>query len=42
MRQRQFFRIILRNLEYVELFCNDSNDPSHFACPRWIFNNQSN
>ena len=29
---RQFFKIISQNKEYVEYFCNDRNNPFHFAC----------
>ena len=30
--QRQFFRIISQNAEYVERFCKNGNNPLHFAC----------
>ena len=33
---RQFFRVISQNREYVDNFCNDLNNPFHFACQKWI------
>ena len=36
MCHRQFFRVISQNRYYVENFCNDSNNPFHFACQKWI------
>ena len=36
MCQGQFFRVITQNRDYVEHFCNDSNNPFHFACQKWI------
>ena len=38
MGQRLFFRRISENKEYVENFCNDRNNPFHFACQKWIKN----
>ena len=36
MCHRQFFRVISRNREYVENFCNDMENPFTFACQKWI------
>ena len=36
MCHRQFFRVISQNREYVDNFCNDLNNPFHFACQKWI------
>ena len=38
MCQRLFFRKMSENKEYVENFCNDLNNPFHFACQNWIKN----
>ena len=38
MGQRLFFRRISENKKYVENFCNDRNNPFHFACQTWIKN----
>ena len=38
MGQRLFFRRISENKEYVENFCDDINNPFHFACQIWIKN----
>ena len=35
---RQFFEILSRNRDYVEAYCNDRNNPFHFACQKWIEN----
>ena len=35
---RQFFGVISQNREYVDNFCNDRNNPFHFACQKWIKN----
>ena len=40
--QREFFRIISQNPDYVRTHCIDRNNPFRFACSRWIFNNQRN
>ena len=40
MCHRQFFRVISQNRDYVENFCNDMENPFHFACQKWI--NQMN
>ena len=34
---RQFYRIISQNPDYVEHFCNNENNPSHFACRQIFF-----
>ena len=36
MCHRQFFRVISQNRQYVDNFCNDSNNPFHFSCQKWI------
>ena len=36
MCHQQIFRVISQNREYVEKFCNDSNNPFHFACQKGI------
>ena len=36
MCHRQFFRVISQSREYVNNFCNDLNNPFHFACQKWI------
>ena len=38
MGQRLYFRRISENKKYVENFCNDRNNPFHFACQKWIKN----
>ena len=38
MCHRQFFRVISQNRDYVENFCNDMENPFHFACQKWIKN----
>ena len=38
MCQRQGFRVITQNREYVEKLCNDMENPFHFACQKWIKN----
>ena len=35
---RQFFEILSRNCDYVQTYCNDRNNPFHFACQTWIKN----
>ena len=37
---KQFFRIVSRNPECVKTLCFDRNNPFHFACRRWIINQQ--
>ena len=32
---RQFFINLLKNREYIQTFCNDINNPFHFACRQW-------
>ena len=36
---RQFFEKLSQNLEYIQTFCNDSNNPFHFACRKWYSHN---
>ena len=37
---RLFLRRISQNKEYIENFCNDLNNPFHFACRKWyLYNN---
>ena len=36
MGHRRFFRIISQNRDYVENFCNDMDNPFHFACQKSI------
>ena len=38
MTHWQFFRVISQNRDYVENFCNDKENPFHFACQKWIEN----
>ena len=33
---RRSFQVVSQNREYVDDFCNDSNNPFHFACQKWI------
>ena len=33
---RQLFRVISQNRDYVENFCNDMENPFHFACQKWL------
>ena len=35
---RQFFKILSQNRDYVQTYCNDRNNPFHFACRTWIKN----
>ena len=35
---RHFFKILSENRDYVQTYCNDRNDPFHFACQTWIKN----
>ena len=35
---RQFFKILAQNRDYVKTYCNDRNNPFHFACQTWIKN----
>ena len=40
MYLRQFFRVISQTLDYIQTFCNDSDNPFHFACRRrYSYNN---
>ena len=36
MCPRQCFGVISQNRDYVESFCNDMENPFHFACQKWI------
>ena len=36
MCHRQFLRVISQNREYVEIFCNDMENPFHIACQKWL------
>ena len=38
LMQRQFFKKLSRNRDYVQTHCNDRNYPFHFACQTWIEN----
>ena len=38
---RLFFRRISQSKEYIENFCNDINNPFHFACRIWYLANQT-
>ena len=35
---REFFRVVFQNSEFVKSICNDGNNPFHFACHRCIKN----
>ena len=32
----QFYRKIFKNREYINIFCNDVENPFHFACQKWF------
>ena len=37
---RQFFKMLLRNRDYIQTYCNDLNNPFHFACRQYYnYNN---
>ena len=36
MCHRQLFRVISQNRDFVENFCNDSNNLVNFGCQKWI------
>ena len=36
MCHTQLFRVISKNRDFVDNFCNDRNNPFHFACQKWI------
>ena len=37
---RQFFKILLKNRDYIQTHCNDHRNPFHFACRQWFsYNN---
>ena len=40
MCHRLFLQRISQNKEYIENFCNDLNNPFHFACRKWFLDNQ--
>ena len=40
MSHRQSFRVISQNKEIVERFCNNVNNPFHFACHKWCLDSQ--
>ena len=40
MCQRQFFRKLSQNRDYIQTFCNDRRNPFQFACRQWYsYNN---
>ena len=41
MCHRLLFRRISQSKEYIENFCNDINNPFHFACRKWYLANQT-
>ena len=41
MCNRLFFRRISQNIEHIENFCNDLNNPFHFKCRKWYLDNQT-
>ena len=41
MYHRLFFRKISQTKEYVENFCDELNNPFHFACRNWYLDNQT-
>ena len=35
-----FFRVLSRNPDYIQTYCNDRRNPFHFACRQWYsYNN---
>ena len=37
---RQFFKILSRNRDYIQTYCNDRRNTFHFACRQWYsYNN---
>ena len=36
MCHRQFFRVISQNRDYVDYFCDHSNNLFQFACQKWL------
>ena len=37
---RHFFRILLKNRDYIQTHCNDRRNTFHFACRQWFsYNN---
>ena len=41
MCHKLLFGRISQSKEYIENFCNDINNPLHFACRKWYFDNQT-
>ena len=41
MCHRLFFRRISQSKKNIENFCNDINNPFHFACRNWYLDNQT-
>ena len=39
MCHRLFFRRVTQNKDYIENFCDDINNPFHFACGKWYLDN---
>ena len=37
---RHFLKILSKNPEYIQIYCNDLNNPFHFGCPK-SFSNKS-
>ena len=38
---RQFFKILSRNRDYIQTYCNNRRNTFHFACRQWFsYNNQ--
>ena len=35
---RHVFKRLSQNRDYVQTYCNDRNNPFHFACQTWIKN----
>ena len=36
---RQFFKNLLKNHNYIQTYCNNLNNPFHFACLQWYEHN---
>ena len=37
---RQFFKMLSRNHDYIQTYCNDLRNTFHFACRQWFsYNN---
>ena len=38
--RRHFFKILSRNRDYIQTYCNDINNPFNFGCRKWfLYNN---